>query len=305
MRACVHAEDVPAESADLGAIAGTWHELSEAAGSVRLGVNRIVVPPGRAATPQHAEDEEVFYVLGGSGFSVQEDGCFAIAAGDVIFYRAWRPAHTVVAGEDGLDVIAFGTLNPTPEVRFPRLDAVRVGGMVVHADRTHQWELEAALGPIEIADPPDPRPSSIVNVADTEPRRLELGAARSDAWFLTAGLGAHGIALNRADILPGAEAAPPHCHSHEEELFYVLGGDGVLLLGAQEAEHPVRAGTVVARPAGTGVAHAFRAGDGGLSLLMFSDKHPGDMAFYPRTGKVSMRGLGITFRPEIVPWAGD
>jgi hypothetical protein len=39
-----------------------------------------------------------------------------------------------------------------------------------------------------------------------------------------------------------------------------------------------------------------------MTLLMLSDSHPTDMTYEPRTGKVSPRGLGITFQPEIVPW---
>jgi uncharacterized cupin superfamily protein len=301
----VHSDDVEAETADLGTIGGTWRELSSAAGSVRIGAARIEVPAGKAATPQHAEDEEIFYVLGGSGWSVQEDGCFAIAEGDVIYYGAARPAHTVVAGDDGLDVLALGTVFPMhTALRFPRLDMVKTGGLVLRGDSTHQWELEAALPRIEVSDPPDPRPATIVNVADVAPMRYDAGPARANARFLSRGLGARGIALNHAELDPGGEAAPLHCHALEEELFVVLEGDGVLLLGSAEEEHPVRAGSVVARPAGNGQAHGFRGGDGGMTLLMFSDKHPGDMAFYPRTGKVALRGLGITVQPEIVPWAG-
>src|SRR5580765_4602185 len=108
MRAVAHWDDVESASFDLGVIGATWSGLADAAGAVRLAVNRIQVPAGKAATPQHAEDEEVFYVLGGSGWSVQEDGCFAIAAGDAVLYRAWRPAHTVVAGDGELDVLAMG-----------------------------------------------------------------------------------------------------------------------------------------------------------------------------------------------------
>jgi uncharacterized cupin superfamily protein len=74
----------------------------------------------------------------------------------------------------------------------------------------------------------------------------------------------------------------------------------VLFLGADEEEHPVRAGSLVTRPAGTGVAHGFRAGEGGMTMLMYSDVDPGDMCFYPRSGKVFVRGLGIVFRPELV-----
>ena len=300
MRAVAHWHDVASETEDLGVIGHTFQGLGDAAGAVRLGVNRFQVPAGKAATPQHAEDEEVFYVLGGSGWSVQEDGCFAIAQGDVVYYRAWQPAHTVVAGDDGLDVLAMGTIDLSwGGVRFPRIDMVRVTDHLLRGDHTHQWEVEAKLPAIEIADPPDPRPETIVNVADVEP--VPFGGTQ--AYFLARRLGMHRIALNRAVLGPGAEAAPPHCHSAEEECFVVLDGDGLLLLGSEEAEHPVRAGSVVSRPAGTGIAHAFRGGENGMTMLMFSDKDPNDMCFYPRTGKVSLRGLGITFKPNIVPWA--
>lgn len=305
MTATVHWDDSPFEDETVGQIGGEWQPLSAPAGSVRLGVNRMRVPAGNAGTPMHAEDEELFYVLGGSGWSVQEDGCFAIGPGDVIYYGASQPAHTVVAGDDGLDVIAMGTDFPMhTAVRFPRIDAVRAGGLLLRGETTHQYELEAELPRIEVSDPPDARPTTIVNIADIATVNYNAGPAQAEARFIARGLGARGIALNRADLRPGGEAAPLHCHSAEEELFVVLEGNGVLLLGSDEVEHPVRAGSIVARPPGTGQAHAFRAGDAGMSLLMFSDKHPNDMCFYPRTGKVTLRGLGITFRPEIVPWGG-
>jgi uncharacterized cupin superfamily protein len=292
-----HWDEAPSETVDLGTIGGTEHWLSGAVGSRRLGASRVQVLGDHASTPQHAEDEEVFYVLSGSGWSVQEDGCFAIGPGDVVFYRAWEPAHTVVAGEEGIEYIAFGTTDALASgVRFPRIDKVRVADHLLSGDHTHQWEIEAKLPRIEVSDPPDPRPTTIVNLADADV--LEYGATKARR-FLTP-MGARGIALNHAELGPGASAAPKHCHSMEEELFVVLSGDGAVLLG--DDEHPVRTGSIVGRPPGTGVAHAFRAGDDGMELLMFSDKHSNDMCFYPDTGKVALRGLGIVIQPELVPW---
>ena len=288
MDAVAHWDDAPTETEDLGAIGGTWTELSVAVGAVRLGVNRIQVPAGKAATPQHAEDEEVFFVLGGAGWSVQEDGCFAIGAGDVVHYRAWEPAHTVVAGEDGLDVLAMGTVDgPIGTTRFPRLDQVRVADQLLSGSREHQWVAEARLPRIEVADPPDPRPETIVPAADVPGRRYGDALAR---WCGPA-LGLRSLGLTFADLGPGQEGAQPHCHSMEEELFVVLQGGGTLTLG--DEEHSLRTGSVVGRPPGTGVPHAFRAGDEGMTLLMFSDKHPGDCVWLPRLGKVWLRGLGV------------
>jgi uncharacterized cupin superfamily protein len=65
-------------------------------------------------------------------------------------------------------------------------------------------------------------------------------------------------------------------------------------------EHPLGAGDVISRPAGTGIAHALRPGEQGLTYLAFGTREPNDMCFYPQSGRVSLRGLGIALRsPEI------
>src|SRR6478672_9649598 len=130
MREVAHWDDAPSETTDLGTIAATEHWLSGAVGSRRLGVSRHEIPPGRASTPLHAAAEEVSYVL----------------AGDVVAYPAWEPAHTVVAGDDGIDYIALGTTDTANSgVRFPRIDKVRLAGHLLNGDHTHQWELESKL----------------------------------------------------------------------------------------------------------------------------------------------------------------
>jgi uncharacterized cupin superfamily protein len=144
-----------------------------------------------------------------------------------------------------------------------------------------------------------------VNVADVAPITFQRDRVDARAKFLGRALGARRTGLNLTDLSPGSEAAQPHCHSGIEELFVVLAGDGALTLGSDEDEHPVRAGSLVSRHAGTGVAHGFRAGEKGMTLLMYSDVDPNDMCFYPRSGKVLLRGLGITIRPEQVDWWGD
>jgi uncharacterized cupin superfamily protein len=109
----------------------------------------------------------------------------------------------------------------------------------------------------------------------------------------------------RDPVLPsGGQGAPAHCHSQEEEIFVILEGGGVWELWGRGSpapdEHPLRAGDVVSRPAGTGVAHALRAGTDGLTYLAYGTREHSDMCFYPQSGRVSIRGLGIALRsPEI------
>jgi uncharacterized cupin superfamily protein len=105
-------------------------------------------------------------------------------------------------------------------------------------------------------------------------------------------------------LAAGGQGAPAHCHSLEEEIFVVLDGSGVLELWARGAdgpeEHPLRPGDVVSRPAGTGIAHALRAGERGLTYLAYGTRNSSDMCFYPASGRVALRGLGIALRsPEI------
>jgi uncharacterized cupin superfamily protein len=68
----------------------------------------------------------------------------------------------------------------------------------------------------------------------------------------------------------------------------------------------LRRGTVVSRPAGTGIAHTFRAGSEGLTLLAYGTRDPNDICYYPRSGKISWRGVGLIGRVEHVDyWDGE
>ena len=100
-----------------------------------------------------------------------------------------------------------------------------------------------------------------------------------------------------------ASSTTRHCHSSEEEVFVVLEGDGVCILG--EEEHTVRAGSVVARPPHTRLDHAFRAGADGMKLLAYGTPEPNDIAWYPRSKKVYSRGVGLLTHLPIDHWDAD
>jgi len=76
--------------------------------------------------------------------------------------------------------------------------------------------------------------------------------------------------------------------------------------GQGEQETPVRPGHVISRPAGTGVAHMFRAGESGLTYLAYGMRHSGDVCYYPRSNKIAFRGLGFVGRLERLDyWDGE
>ena len=65
-------------------------------------------------------------------------------------------------------------------------------------------------------------------------------------------------------------------------------------------ETPLRAGSVVARPPGTGIAHSFVAGPEGVEMLIYGTREPNDMAWLPRSRTVQFGGLGVAGHLEPV-----
>jgi uncharacterized cupin superfamily protein len=187
---------------------------------------------------------------------------------------------------------------------LPRARAWWLAPRWLPPDGPDPFAAEAAAGPLELPDPERERPPTIVGLAGaelTERRHGDVASVRRDHGDV---VGSVRIGVGHLVVEPGRLTYPPHCHSAEEEVFVVLDGDGTLLL--DEAEHAVRPGSVVARPPGTGVAHAFRAGAGGLTLLAFGTREPNDIAYYPRSGKVSLRGIRARFRVERLGyWDGE
>jgi uncharacterized cupin superfamily protein len=305
----VHWDEVEPYRRDAGHIGGWWADLGTAAGSVTVGVRRIRIDPGKWSTPAHVEgaEEEIFYVLGGSGLSWQDGSVYEIGEGDCLVHLALGEAHTLNAGGDGLDVLAFGMRAYAGGITFlPRPRALWLGptwGSAGEADE-HPFRREAAAGPPEAGAPAE-RPARIVNVRDVEAHRFGEGerVASHDRDLGTAA-GSRRSGISHVTVEPGKLGTPLHCHSAEEELFVVLDGDGACLLG--EAQHAVRRGSVVSRPAGTGVAHAFRAGDEGLVYLAYGTREPNDIAYYPTSGKVSLRGVKLIGRIERLEyWDGE
>jgi len=311
-----HWDDVRSWRGERGHIAGTWQSLTGRS-SVLVGVKRIQVDPGMWSTPLHLEgaEEEIFYVLAGSGVSVQSDGddtlAYEVRAGDCLVHLPLENAHTLQAGDDGIDVLAFGQRVYAGGVTWlPRAGVAWLGNTwaPVGAEDDHPWTREAAAGPPEVAEL-SPRPPNIVNVGDLEPMERDGATVGRRVRYPARSAGSVRTGLRHAEVLPGKLNAPPHCHSAEEEIFVVLDGDGHLLLWEEEGvtEHPVRAGSVVARPPGTGVAHAFRAGEHGMTLLMYGTRDPSDICFYPRSGKVYFIGLGLITRlgESLDYWDGE
>lgn len=312
-----HWDEVDEVRREQGHIAATWQSLSGRS-SVTAGVQRIRVDPGKWATPLHLEgsEEEIFYVLGGSGVSLQwagGDEAFAVRPGDCLVHLALGHAHTIQADPDGLELLAFGQRHYAANTLLPRADVSWLGPTWVRrgVPDDHPWKREAEAGPPEVRELL-PRPDRIVNVDDVEPSDFGRGSVRAVWRDLGAAAGSLRTGLMHVSVAPGALMAPPHSHSGEEEIFVVLDGAGTFELwpspryGGDLEEHPVRAGSTIARPAGTTRPHALRAGPGGVTVLAYGTRDPNDICFYPRSGKISIRGVGVIGRIEPLDyWEGE
>jgi uncharacterized cupin superfamily protein len=313
-----HWDDIEANRRERGHIAGSWQALT-GIHSVTVGAQRISVDPGRWATPLHLEgsEEEIFYVLSGTGFSYQaaggEEQAFPVGPGDCLVHRALEHAHTVGAGGEELVVLAFGQRHYAANTLLPRAGVSWLGPTWVlqGAQEDHPWAREAAVGPpawTELAE----RPEHIVNLEDVPVRQHDGATVSYFSRDLGRAVGSERSGLTHYVVPPGQLMNPPHVHSAEEEIFVILEGSGTLLLypsprsDGELEEFAIRAGCSIARPAGTQRAHGIKAGADGLTLLAYGTRDPNDIVYYPRSGKVSFRGVGVIGRLEQVAyWDGE
>ncbi|HEX6619845.1 MAG TPA: cupin domain-containing protein, partial [Solirubrobacteraceae bacterium] len=248
-----HWDDVEPEVRHVGEMRATFRALGAAAGATAVGVARIDIEPGCRPGPvhQHASEEEIFFVLEGSGFAWNDGAVHEIGPGDTLVYLAGGPLHTVIAGDDGLSVLAYSENHAPALVRLPRAGMVRRGGVWLEASHDDPLEREAAAGPLDVPEP-TPRPPCSVALEDVEVETDETGDFAITERDVGRAAGSVRSGLRYNVVPPGKLNCPPHWHAAEHELFVVLDGAGTLELydnqGALAEEHALRPGHCVARP---------------------------------------------------------
>ncbi|TCS99088.1 putative cupin superfamily protein [Tepidimonas ignava] len=98
-------------------------------------------------------------------------------------------------------------------------------------------------------------------------------------------LGARQLGYNVTVIAPGKRAYPYHCHTVNEEMFFVIEGQGEVRIGGQT--YAIRRGDVIACPAGgPETAHQIvNTGTAELKVLAVSTAGTPEVCHYPDTGK--------------------
>jgi uncharacterized cupin superfamily protein len=132
----------------------------------------------------------------------------------------------------------------------------------------------------------------VVNLADLDfkpfPNQASGPAAeRFGSRFAMVGMaiGAQKLGYNVTAVPPGKRAFPFHSHRVNEEMFFVLEGQGEVRIG--EARHPVKKGDFIAcPPGGPETAHQIiNTGSAELRYLAVSTKMTPEIAEYPDSKK--------------------
>jgi uncharacterized cupin superfamily protein len=126
----------------------------------------------------------------------------------------------------------------------------------------------------------------VVNIADVPLREGGDGSGFvAKLGRVGALVGARKLGCQLHIVPPGKKAYPRHAHHANEEMFFVVSGEGTYRLG--EATYPLRAGDVVSAPAGdASTAHQIvNNGADELKYLGFSTRLDPDVLEYPDSNK--------------------
>ena len=114
----------------------------------------------------------------------------------------------------------------------------------------------------------------------------ENGLYTSSRGTIGARIGARRLGYNLTVLPPGKAQCPFHCHHGEEEMFFILEGEGELRFGDQR--HPIRAQDVIAcPPGGPDVAHQIiNTGHTTMRYLAISTMAELEACEYPDSRKI-------------------
>ena len=112
------------------------------------------------------------------------------------------------------------------------------------------------------------------------------------------------------DIVPASKRSCPfHSHRAEEEMFFVIRGEGLLRYGSETRR--IRAGDVICCPTGgPETAHQIvNDSDADLAYLSISTRMPAEVCEYPDSKKVGAYGGGLRHMTstdaDVDYWTGE
>jgi uncharacterized cupin superfamily protein len=133
--------------------------------------------------------------------------------------------------------------------------------------------------------------SRVVNLDELVLEHFEEGGKfASDSARIGPLLGARDLGYSYDVVPPGKSSCPFHSHRGEEEMFFIVRGEGTLRYGGETRR--IRAGDVICCPTGgPESAHQIvNDSDAPLAYLSVSTMMPAEVCEYPDSGKVGAFG---------------
>jgi uncharacterized cupin superfamily protein len=121
----------------------------------------------------------------------------------------------------------------------------------------------------------------LVNFSDSPAREVAVGHIKGIWRDLGRAVGTRTIGLRRIEIAEGCFSTPAHEHGADEEIFFVLAGEGLLWQDGDTCA--VAAEDVIVHRPKRG-PHTLRAGAGGLDVLVFGQRLDAALTALPRAG---------------------
>ncbi|MBW2732109.1 MAG: cupin domain-containing protein [Deltaproteobacteria bacterium] len=114
------------------------------------------------------------------------------------------------------------------------------------------------------------------------------GSFQQHYGLISSEIGAKKLGYNLTICPPGKTACPYHNHHANEEMFFILEGEGTLRFG--DEEYPLRKHDIIACPPGKRhLAHEItNTGKTDLKYLALSTKEHTEVCEYPDSNKVSI-----------------
>ncbi len=139
---------------------------------------------------------------------------------------------------------------------------------------------------------------NVINIDETEYEDWSIGDKyRGKAAGMAETMGAEKLGYHLEILPPGKFTCPYHFHHAEEELFLVLEGAAMLRQNGRYRE--VKTGDLVFFGTGPGGAHQFyNHTDRDFRFFALSNRDRLDLAEYPDSKKIKIRGLGKVFENE-------
>ena len=287
----IHADQVERQVWDAGEIQAQRRRLGAAVSAARLGVALIEIEPGKRSTPphSHADEDEVFLVLEGSGVSYQSPGSGTPHVRDRGRRPALAPERRRRAHADRrrrrATVLVVAEGSRTRITWLPRHRAVLDRPALDARRHAPPFIADAELGPLEI-----PAPTGGAPADDPQPRRPGLHEGREGRLAYASRdvreMGSQRLVL--ATTRCRRTRTTPTCTSTRPARSAGSCAPAAGSLGSATTALELRPGSFWLRRPNGGIGHRIEVGPDGMDLVTMGDLVGGDVCVYPEKGTVKL-----------------